>query len=118
MRLMSSPNSASRARTASVRASRVSGSDIAIDTSGARAAVLSQPTRRLAASVAVRTVPVASSAAMPSAVETVARSASPAAMRSDVVMRVSGLFGRKMIAMRLITANGTAIRNECAMPWA
>ena len=55
---------------------------------------------------------------MPAGTETVARSASLASMRSLVVMRVSGTFGRKMIAMRLRTANGTAIRNECEMPCA
>ena len=34
------------------------------------------------------------------------------------VMRVSGRFGRNRMAMRLTTATGTAMRNECAMAWA
>ena len=55
---------------------------------------------------------------MPSLAVKVARSASPAANRSVVVMRVSGRLGRKTIAMKLMIASGTANRNECAMPCA
>ena len=53
---------------------------------------------------------------MPSGTETVAMSASLACRRSVVVIVVSGLFGRNTMAMRLMTANGTAMRNECEMP--
>ena len=82
---------------------------------GVRTLLYTAAVSTVAASVADSTVAVAVSASMPSAVVTVARSASLAATRSLVVMRVSGLLGRKRIAMRLTTASGTAMRNECAM---
>ena len=120
-RVISSPNSASRARTASVRASRVSSAVIEIDPSGPNGRLRRGVGALGGRSCAGRVILVPSfrrAAAMPSAVETVARSASLAATRSLVVMRVSGMFGRKTIAMRLTTARGTAMRNECAMAWA
>src|SRR5690606_14094027 len=63
-----------------------------------------------------RMLPVAVSAFIPSGTDTVARSASAACARSMLVIRPRGIAGRNTIAMRLTTANGTAMRNACEMP--